>query len=91
MYKYQWKQPFSEEVKMKKKVTRVRKGVSKKSNRWLEEGNGVLSEEHKCVFESNTQWLDDVIINAPRYLLHRHNGVYGLQATTLGYHLTSES
>ena len=76
---------------MKKKVTRVRKGVSKKSNRWLEVGNGVLSEEHKCVIESNTQWLDDIIINASRYLLHRQDGVCELQTTTLGYHLTSES
>ena len=60
---------------MKKKVTRVRKGVSKKSNSWLEVGNVVLSQEHKCIIESTTQWLDDAIFNASRYLLHSHYGI----------------
>ena len=32
--------------KMKMKMTRVRQRVSKKSNRWLEVGIVVLSEEH---------------------------------------------
>ena len=70
------------------KSTRVRQRVSKKSNRWLEVGNVVLSEEHKCIIESNIQWLDDVIINASQYLLHSQYGICGLQATTLGNHLT---
>ena len=67
------------------KITRVRQCVSKKSNRWLEVGNVVLSEEHKSIIESNIQWLDDVIINASQNLLH---SICGLQETTLGNHLT---
>ena len=70
------------------KIARVRQRVSKKSNCWLEVGNVVLSEEHKCIIESNIQWLDDIIINASQYLLHSQYGICGLQATTLGNHLT---
>ena len=65
--------------KMKIKITRVRQRVSKKRNRWLEVGNVVLSEEHKCIIEFNTQWLDDFIINASQYLLHSRYGIRGLQ------------
>ena len=56
--------------KMKMKITRVRHRVSKKSNRWLEVGNVVRSEEHKCIIESTAQGLDDIIINASQYILH---------------------
>ena len=28
--------------------------------RWLEVGKVVLSEDHKCIIESNTHWLDDI-------------------------------
>ena len=62
--------------KMKTKITRVRQRASKKSNRWLEVGNVVLSEEHKCIIESNTQGLDDIIINASQYLLHSQYMIY---------------
>ena len=33
----------------------------------------VLSEEHECIIESNTQWIDDTVINASQYLLHSHS------------------
>ena len=69
-------------------ITRVKQRVSKKSKCWLEVGDVLLSEEHKSIIESNTQWLDDAIINASQYLLHSQYGISGLQATTLGYHLT---
>ena len=70
------------------KITRVRQRVSKKSNRWLEVGNVGLSEKHKCIIESNTQWLDDIIINDSQYLLHSQYGVCRLQAAKLGNRLT---
>ena len=44
-------------------ITRVKQRVSKKSKCWLEVGDVLLSEEHKSIIESNTQWLDDAIIN----------------------------
>ena len=69
-------------------ITRVKQRVSKKSKCWLEVGDVLLSEEHKSIIESNTQWLDDAIINASQYLLHSQYGISRLQATTLGYHLT---
>ena len=37
----------------------------------------VLSEEHECIIESNTQWIDDTVINASQYLLH--SMVHGTQ------------
>ena len=78
-----------EEVKQIKKSRKVRtQGLSNLHHQWLEVGNVILYEEHRCILESDKKWLDDAIINAVQYLLHSQYGMPGFQATTLGYHLT---
>ena len=78
-----------EEVKQIKKSRKVRtQGLSNLHHQWLEVGNVILYEEHRCILQSDKKWLDDAIINAVQYLLHSQYGMPGFQATTLGYHLT---
>ena len=75
-----------EEVKQIKKSRKVRtQGLSILRHQWLEVGNVILYEEHRCILESNKKWLDDGIVNAVQYLLHSQYGMPGFQATTLGY------
>ena len=75
-----------EEVKQIKKSRMVRtQGLSNLRHQWLEVGNVILYEEHRCILESDKKWLDDAIINAVQYLLHSQYGMPGFQA---GHHLT---
>ena len=77
---------------IKKQIKKNRKvrtqGLSNLRHQWLEVGNVILYEEHRCILDSDKKWLDDAIINAVQYFLHSQYGVPGFQATTLGYHLT---
>ena len=78
-----------EEMKQIKKSRMVRaQGLSNLRHHWLEVGNVILYEEHRCILESDKKWLDDAIINSVQYLLHSQYGLPGFHATTLGYHLT---
>ena len=78
-----------EEVKQIKKSRKVRtQGLSNLHLQWLEVGNVIMYEEHRCILESDKKWLDDAIINAVQYLLHSQYGMPGFQAAILGYHLT---
>ena len=54
-----------EEMKQIKKSRKVRtQGLSNVHHQWLEVGNVILYEKHRCILESDKKWLDDAIINA---------------------------